>query len=193
MCLDKPLQVCGGWPTLVNGELELLVPDGGKCFVCKTDLSGKVAKYAFKNIEYQLGNEAFVMVGVKDNISCGNPICRGLTWRHVEAIQPTLLWGEEVMVEYRRSVKYSKFCEQCLKSSLNTHRCNSCRSAQYCSEECRVKDLDWHKTVCEKWAKDDRKKMPGRKEQKTEIKKWMKPIKLINLDHRHEMREIELD
>ena len=96
------------------------------------------------------------------------------------------------MVEYSRSAKYSKFCEQCLKFSLNTHRCNSCRSAQYCSEECRVKDLDWHKTICETWAKDDRKKMPGRKEQKTEIKKRLKPVKLITKAG-HEMREIELD
>ena len=39
-----------------------------------------------------------------------------------------------------------------------------------------MKDLDWHKSVCEAWAKDETRKMPDRKEQKAEFKKMLKEI-----------------
>ena len=84
--------------------------------------------------------------------------------------------AEMVDKEGSKFLKYAKFCDQCLQFSLNSHRCYSCLSAQYCSEECRVKDLDWHKTVCERWAKDKTRKMPDRKEQKNMAKKAFKDI-----------------
>jgi len=43
--LLKPLQVGTVWPALVNGKLVLVVPDGGKCGVCGTDLSNSIAHY----------------------------------------------------------------------------------------------------------------------------------------------------
>ena len=173
MCLDKPLQVGSGWPTLVKGKLVLVVPDGGQCFICKSDVSGKVAKYSYKNEEFTLsGYEAVVFSEVKDNVSCGDRDCAVKTMEIVEKMRPK--WGKAELEEQKKFLKYSKTCDQCLKFSLNTHRCYSCLSSQYCSEECRVNDLDWHKTVCETWAKDDRKKMPDRKEQKKELKKWSK-------------------
>ena len=83
-------------------------------------------------------------------------------------------WGDKEEAEFKHFVKHGKTCDQCLKASPNSHRCYACHTAQYCSEECRLKDLVWHKTVCEKWAKDKTKKMPGRKEQKTEFKNLLK-------------------
>ena len=84
------------------------------------------------------------------------------------------------MEEVKRFATSSKYCDQCLKLSLNTHRCYSCHSAQYCSEECRVKDLGWHKTVCETWAKDETRKMPDRKEQKNKAMKRVKDLEKKN-------------
>ena len=60
-CLEKPLQAGTTWPTLVSRKMALVVPDGGKCFGCKTDVSGKVAKYVFDKVESSLkGYEAAV-------------------------------------------------------------------------------------------------------------------------------------
>ena len=175
-CRDKPLQVGNTWPTLVKGKMSLLVPDGGQCFGCKTDLSGRVANFVCRseNKEFDFGGyEAVVFARVKDNICCVNITCIQKT---VDKDKEEWRGGQAFLEEVKKVAKSAKYCDQCLKSSLNTHRCYSCHSAQYCSEECRVKDLAWHKTVCETWAKDETRKMPDRKEQKNKAKKRLKDL-----------------
>ena len=182
--LGKPLQVGAGWPTLVEGEMCLLVPDGGKCYGCETDLSGKIALYIHRNKDLPLvGYEAAVFPMVKDNISCGKSTCIDkvvTNWADKQR------WNDQTgdhdaMTELKKFTKNAKFCDTCLKACLNTHRCKYCFAAQYCSQKCRLEDRDWHKTVCETWAKDEGRKMPDRKEQKIEFKKFAMTFKTMEL------------
>ena len=57
-------------------------------------------------------------------------------------------------------------CDFCFKSSLSSHRCSTCLAVQYCSTICQKKDLKFHKTVCETWAKDKNRKIRGKEKQK---------------------------
>ena len=71
---DKPPQVGNTWPILVKGKMSLVVPDGGKCCGCETDLSGRLATYVCNNKEWEdekvVDHEAGVSPWVKDNIVC---------------------------------------------------------------------------------------------------------------------------
>ena len=60
----------------------------------------------------------------------------------------------------------SRDCDLCFKSSLSSHRCSACRTVQYCSTICQRKDLKFHKSVCETWAKDKNRKILDKKKQK---------------------------
>jgi len=181
-CLAKPLQVGTAWPTLVNGQLARVVPEGGKCFNCDRDLSGKVARYVCDGEQFSLiGLEPFVFPSVKDNFSCNNYACITKTMDNYSRRPTWCRWGEMEQAEYKDFSRYAKFCDQCLKASLNSHRCYACLSAQYCSEECRLKDLDWHKTVCEDWAKDKKRKMPDGKRQKTALRKLAKSFEIVKV------------
>ena len=152
----------------------MVVPDGGKCFGCETDMSGKVAKYVCRNEEFSLfGYDAAVFSWAEDNVSCASRTCMN---KNMDNWQEKTTRAAMADKEASKFLKYAKFCDQCLKFSLNSHRCYACLSAQYCSEECRVKDLDWHRTVCETWAEDETRKMPRGKKQLKKIDENQKKI-----------------
>merc|ERR1719309_491629 len=168
----KPLHVGTVWPTMVNGKLELLVPSGGKCGVCDTDLSSKIAHY--ENVNDTLRTtpksaSAVVTKDVKINIYCTKLSC---TLKALCEKEKELIETNKLLPEYNKFVSNAKCCDNCLKYSTNSHRCTVCLSTQYCSQECLVKDWGkFHKSVCKKWAGDEKRQMPAGWEQVKSMKK----------------------
>ena len=112
-CLDKPPQVGTTWLSMVGGKLTMVVPVGGKCFGCQTEMSGKVAKYVCKNEEASLiGYEAAVFFEYKDNISCVNRTCINKTTENFNNKRTQFRIAEK---EFMKFAKNAKFCDQCVK------------------------------------------------------------------------------
>ena len=83
--------------------------------------------------------------------------------------------------EIKKILAYSKTCDYCLRISINSHRCSTCLSAQYCSQSCVLKDREFHESVCATWAKDEKRQMPDNRGQKKSLKKLTKTVKKIEL------------
>jgi hypothetical protein len=173
----KPLHVGTVWPTMVNGKLELLVPSGGKCGVCDTDLSSNIAHY--ENVNDTLRTtpksaSAVVTKDVKINIYCTKLSC---TLKALCEKEKELIETNKLLPEYNKFVSNAKCCDNCLKYSTNSHRCTVCLSTQYCSQECLVKDWGkFHKSVCGKFAGDENRQMPRGGKQKKTLKERTRAI-----------------
>ena len=50
-------------------------------------------------------------------------------------------------------------CDHCLKYSRKTHRCTTCKSAQYCGKGCQISDMQIHKHLCTIWKRSKIKKV----------------------------------
>merc|ERR1719402_513988 len=173
----KPLQIGTVWPTMVNKKLVLVVPEGGKCGVCDTDLSNKIALYIFSGkCEGAIPQNVTAVVAphdVDDNVICNKSIClKTGKERTVKRRQV----GDKAALEYTKFVSNGRLCDNCLKCSPDSHRCTKCWSAQYCSKDCLREDRKFHKKVCDKRAGDEDRKMPGDREQKKAIKKQVEAL-----------------
>merc|ERR1711874_666367 len=73
--LTKPLHIGTVWPTLVNGMLELVVPDGGRCCVCDASLSNNVAQYVGLGDDEPLG-VTVVTESLKGSMTCDSYFCK---------------------------------------------------------------------------------------------------------------------
>merc|ERR1719402_965665 len=100
-CRGKPLQIGNTWPIKVGGKITLVVPEGGKCFRCETDMSGKVAKFLCKD-DLPSENDVVVFPAVTDNISCGNRTCLVET---KENWKEKVKWGRDGLAEFLKFTK----------------------------------------------------------------------------------------
>ena len=83
----------------------------------------------------------------EDNVVCNKTICLNTAnenWKKRNK------GNKKISAEYNKFVSKSKFCDNCLKYSHNSHRCSKCLSAQYCSKQCLEQDwVKFHKKVCD--------------------------------------------
>merc|ERR1719495_140168 len=108
------------------------------------------------------------------NVVCGKIICLNTATENWKKLNKERI---KLVDEYNKFVSKSKFCDNCLKYSHNSHRCSKCLSAQYCSKKCLEQDwVKFHEKVCDKWATDEKRKMPAGGEQVKSIKKEVRAI-----------------
>jgi len=158
------------WPTLRDSQLVLHLPDGVQCDSCDTNLSGEVAVGDQKQNLPDLipvvggGDGGLVAICSSDR----NPTCFVMaSIKHFQINEDKNECGKEFKVFLSKS----RVCDVCLVNSFSSHRCSSCLAAQYCSTKCQKKDLEFHKTVCDAWAKDKRRRMVSSSQQKKVFKK----------------------
>jgi len=155
------------WPTCVNGSLEIIFPEGSQCASCQVPLTGPAR--ALGDDDTDRTRPIFVMaVGQNGTLMtwCSiltNPMCLARFY------QELCIFRHEKK-NYKEELKLflceTRTCDLCLNYSLFSHRCSGCLAAQYCSTQCQQKDLNFHKTVCSKWAKDKSRKIIGGERQK---------------------------
>jgi len=171
-------------------ELRIAVPPNASCVVCKERVKAQFAilftsfptmldmfrgagcpdsfvqgmqfKSGFALITHYLqpdgGRSTFCSVAQNPNCIKFLPtfLMKGKIWR-----------GTGVYEDYVALRSVTKDCDNCLRRSLNCHRCSSCKSFQYCSKECLTEDWEkYHKSVCGEWKKKNDKKLPCSKAQK---------------------------
>merc|ERR1719186_1437100 len=151
------------WPSYVNGSLAMILPPGTQCQNCFAPLSGPVAISPTSPDEDNSKSLPYVIVDVGDNgaliASCPSTKNKHCLWNCLlkNVVFRVKLdedkWNESMKENDVFAIE-SRECDFCFKSSLFSHRCSACRSVQYCSTVCQKKDLDFHKTVCDRWAKD---------------------------------------
>ena len=119
-----------------------------------------------------------VTTNVEQNVICSNLACLA---KAVDDIKKSKEIEKKYGIEFKTFLSKAKVCDNCLRSSTNSHRCSSCLSAQYCSKECLLKDWDFHKSVCSSWAGDEKRQMPGGGEQVKILKKLVKSVEKVNI------------
>jgi len=169
------------WPVQENGKLILLMPNGTHCQICQTQLTGQFSVIGNVATSKEICPPMMIpRIGGNGQlvISCSaakKPKCRE------EMMMKDLIHSVGVDEdEWRKYVEeqktfmvLSRFCDFCLKQNLSSHRCSECKAAQYCSVECQRQDLNFHKTVCSTWARDQFRKIGGKKLQKKKHKSQM--------------------
>jgi len=166
------------WPQMVNGSLAFVLPPGTRCESCHAPLLGEAAMFTEDADTLPL---LYPYVG--DNgaiVACCSPVLKSSCWVDYEnknfdiQLRENDDLSQKLVEETTLFGTQSRDCDLCLKSSLKSQRCSACLSVQYCSLACQRKDLDFHKTVCDTWAKDNSRKILSGREQK---KYWKKVLK----------------
>jgi len=175
------------WPTLSGSSLVILLPEGTRCETCNTPLSGQVI-VTEDEVVVKVSNEQVTITdeeGVRalpllmsrfgehgELVACcsafKNPRCFGECFsKDVKlSFQEDEEQSKNILEETKSFLVQSRDCDVCLKRSLSSHRCSECYAAQYCSTQCQVEDLKFHRTVCSIWAKDKFRKIINAKQQK---------------------------
>merc|ERR550519_1186649 len=166
------------WPTLVNGSLEIVFLEGAQCHSCLAPLSGLArtmsASDGFEDRDKSrpailpaIGEKGALMAWCPVLLS---PTCLARFYQTMASLQSEDHKKENYTEQLKLFLCETRTCDLCLNYSLFSHRCSGCLAAQYCSAQCQQKDLNFHKTVCSKWAKDKSRKIMGGEKQKKYFK-----------------------
>jgi len=155
------------WPVVSEDSMKIILPDQVRCSVCKASLSGPISFLQQEDNPFPILTSSFGevegLVACCPLLSCVT-ICynRNTIFRMKRDNRLETLLEEKALL-----ISTGRICDFCLKQSLSCHRCSECCAAQYCSTSCQNQDLDFHKTVCKAWSKDEsRKLISGRKQRK---------------------------
>ena len=147
------------WPVQDNGELVLLLPEGARCQNCETPLTGQFSVIGNVSTSTNV-YPPMILPKIGDNgelvLFCQKQRCPEKVLNkdlmHTFGMDEPK-WRKYVEEQRTYSI-VSRVCDFCLRESLSSHRCSGCKAAQYCSSQCQLEDVSFHKTVCSTFATD---------------------------------------
>jgi len=141
-----------------------------KCFTCHKEMEARNLFFGMdlhnerNRVQMQVGHEQpfLCLWSTEPMFTCGKISCFS------EGMFSTCENAQSIALE---PTTYAEVCDFCFVQCASLHRCNTCKTKQYCGIECQTKDWKLvHREICGKGDLRGKKK-GGRKTRKSRMQK----------------------